>query len=126
MTATACATNSPTWQPSRIVGLTYPRLALLANLGGEVEAKCLIDAAGSVSRVEIISGHPLLNSAVESNLKRWTFRREDKYSVGPEWFTVIYEFRKAGACIDGYCKEEIWIEYPDRVVLTAEVPRLIG
>lgn len=126
LAVSAYAVASPGWLPARILGTSYPRIAQLARLGGEVKARALIRSDGSVSRVEILSGHPLLGRTVEANLMRWTFRSANKEIKGNESFTVTYEFRIEGVCREGACKEECWLEYPNRVICVSEAPRVIG
>ena len=52
----------------------YPSLARQARIGGVVRLRAIISEDGSVSRLEVLSGHPLLvGSAVEA-VKRWLYR----------------------------------------------------
>lgn len=121
-----CAMTPPTWVPVRILGLSYPRIAQLARLEGTVQARCWIRIDGSVARVEIVSGPPLLGHSVETNLLRWVFRHGDAVAGTPEWFAMTYEFHIKGTCNDGSCKEEFWFEYPNHVTVVSEAPRVNG
>ena len=116
---------SSDWIPSRILGMAYPRVASLARLEGNVEAKCSVNDDGSVAGVSIVSGPPLLAQSVRLNLLRWTFRRVTRSPKGSGEAVVVYSFKLAGPC-DEYnrCKEEYWFEYPNRVLIESETPRL--
>ena len=62
--------------PSRLIfqiSPKYPALAHRLRISGPVLLEALIDEEGSVSRVEVLEGHPLLcDSAVEA-VKRWRY-----------------------------------------------------
>ena len=51
----------------------YPAIARQFRLSGEVVADFTVGLDGKVENVEVTKGSPLLNSAVISALKRWTF-----------------------------------------------------
>ena len=52
----------------------YPSLARQARISGLVRLRAIISEEGSVRRLEVLSGHPLLvGSAVEA-VKRWVYR----------------------------------------------------
>ncbi len=58
----------------RRVTPVYPSLARQARVGGLVRLRTIISEDGSVRRLEVLSGHPLLvGSAVEA-VKRWLYR----------------------------------------------------
>jgi hypothetical protein len=51
----------------------YPRLAVLAQLQGEVGASFLLNHNGEVVSVEVPAGNPLLRKATEENVRTWKF-----------------------------------------------------
>ena len=51
----------------------YPPLARQTRIAGTVVAKVSVASDGKVGRVEIVSGHPLLQQSVLDNLLQWTF-----------------------------------------------------
>ena len=51
----------------------YPPLARQTRISGTVVAKVSVANEGRVDKVEIVSGHPLLQQTVVDNLKKWTF-----------------------------------------------------
>ena len=51
----------------------YPNLARVAGVSGTVVLECIIDPAGSVVGVRLISGHPLLAPAATSAVRRWRY-----------------------------------------------------
>jgi hypothetical protein len=110
------AASPITWHPARILGMIYPEQAASARIQGLVEAKCLIKDDGSVSDVIILSGHPVLTPSVRTNLLDWTFRRIA--DGGAMEALVKFEFQIKGEC-DEYnrCKDEFWVEYPDKIIV---------
>jgi hypothetical protein len=64
------------WVPKRIVAITdYVPLARQARIAGEVEIRCFLDANGSVTRAEGVTGHPLLKEQARQNALLWKFQR---------------------------------------------------
>jgi hypothetical protein len=58
--------------------LAYPPLARVAHIAGEVAFESELAADGSVSHVRIVTGHPLLQRVVESEIRRWKFQQGDE------------------------------------------------
>jgi TonB family protein len=78
------------WQPERIVGLEYPKSALILGLDGVVEIECYVDNDGNVVRAEVARADPQsryreLASAAARNAMLWKFGRprsgEDRYKL---------------------------------------------
>jgi protein TonB len=61
--------------PRRVVYVppVYPEIAKQARVGGTVVLDCTIDRDGRVVDVSVISGHPLLDEAALSAVRRWTY-----------------------------------------------------
>jgi TonB family protein len=51
----------------------YPAIARQFRLNGEVVADLTVGLDGKVETVQVTKGNPLLNTAVVSALKKWTF-----------------------------------------------------
>ena len=66
------------WVPQRIEDLKYPRLANYALIQGTVRLEISVDETGAVRDAKVIQGHPLLARAVLENVKRWTFRKDER------------------------------------------------
>lgn len=79
-----------TWQPERIIGLEYPKSALIRAQEGSVEIECYIANDGSVVRAEPMSGEAELASAAIRNAMHWRFRR---ISPGNDKHRLVYHFR---------------------------------
>lgn len=54
-------------------GIVYPPLARQTRISGTVVAKVSVSNDGKVDRVDILSGHPLLQQTVIYSLRQWTF-----------------------------------------------------
>jgi TonB family protein len=68
---------------SRVVP-DYPRLAASLNLAGSVQLQVVVKADGTVKRVKVIGGHPVLAEAAAAAIMRWHFEvgtRETTESV---------------------------------------------
>ncbi|MGH9516850.1 MAG: TonB family protein [Terriglobales bacterium] len=55
----------------------YPRLATSLKLAGSVQLQAVVRADGTVKRVKVIGGHPVLAEAAAAAIMRWRFE------VGP-------------------------------------------
>jgi TonB-like protein len=51
----------------------YPRLAVIAQVQGEVKSSFLLNLNGEVVSVETLTGNPLLRKATEGNIRTWKF-----------------------------------------------------
>lgn len=56
----------------------YPRLATSMNLAGAVQLQAIVRADGTVKKVKVIGGHPVLAEAAASAVMRW------RYETGPK------------------------------------------
>jgi periplasmic protein TonB len=56
------------------VAPTLPPLARQAHITGKVVVEMTVTEDGSVEKVDIVSGNPILGSAVVNATKRWTFQ----------------------------------------------------
>src|SRR5687767_9796908 len=81
--------QAQTWTVKRIVGLEYPKAALVKRLQGSVEINCYIGRDGSVF-AEPRSGDPELASAAARNAMRWRFQR---ITSGENTYRLTYHFR---------------------------------
>ena len=52
----------------------YPRMAIQLKIQGSVELEAYVGESGEVTRVQIVSGNPLLTAAAADALKRWKFK----------------------------------------------------
>jgi protein TonB len=52
----------------------YPRVAFLARIQGVVRFTITISEEGTVERIRLISGHPLLVRAAMDAVKQWRYR----------------------------------------------------
>jgi hypothetical protein len=76
--------------------LTYPRLARLANITGDVEMKLEIRKDGSIQSATVVSGHPILTQAALNSAERSHFECrgcEDDVTLG----SVTYSFQIAAS-----------------------------
>jgi TonB family protein len=52
----------------------YPQLALQAHIQGKVVLRVTISREGDVSKVELVSGHPMLAAAASGAVKMWKYQ----------------------------------------------------
>ena len=53
---------------------TYPRLAVQARVEGAVKLHAVISREGSIEKLRVLSGHPLLVSSAVQAVKQWRYR----------------------------------------------------
>lgn len=61
-------------QPIKIVRPTYPELARQTHVEGRVSLNCLVGRDGSVERIQVKKGHPLLIQAATEAVSQWKFK----------------------------------------------------
>src|ERR1700736_3827065 len=59
---------------SKIVRPTYPELARETRVEGRVSLTCIIGRDGSVQKIEVTKGHPLLIQAAMDAVAQWKFK----------------------------------------------------
>ena len=82
-------------QPAKLkhVKPEYPELARHARIQGDVVLDCLIDAAGRITEVRVLSGHPLLAPAAVAAVSRWVYSPTELNGVAvPVLLTVTVRF----------------------------------
>jgi periplasmic protein TonB len=52
----------------------YPAVGRAAGISGRVELRAIIGTDGTVQRIEVVSGHPLLAQAAVSAVRQWRYR----------------------------------------------------
>jgi protein TonB len=73
-------------QPPRAISTpapVYPKLAQQARIQGDVLISAVIDVAGNVTQMKVVSGPPLLYAAALAALRNWKF--EPTYLNGEPW-----------------------------------------
>jgi|SRR5580658_6421879 TonB family protein len=71
---------------------TYPSIAATAHIEGDVRASFVLDATGTVTSVEILSGPPLLRRATEDNIRSCKFSPvSEKPTSNRSYDTVFYD-----------------------------------
>jgi hypothetical protein len=92
----------------------------LRLIHGDVEVRCFLDADGTVTRAEAISGHPLLKEQARKNALLWKFQR-----TGPpgENNTVAlkYQYRLEGELQDG-SHTVFLFDLPNTIQIIAPIP----
>ncbi len=117
--------QQPEPQPRKIVGLKYPRLALLAAIQGTTVVEAIVAADGTVKGAVTVSGHPILAEAAVASVRKWRF--EDCSRSNSECrFRIEFVFRLApGLCDIGECPNDLEIDLPNKVILTSKAARAI-
>ena len=60
--------------PVKIIRPTYPVLAEQTHVEGTVSLKCLVGRDGSIVKIEVKKGHPLLIQASTDAVSQWKFK----------------------------------------------------
>ncbi len=115
LTLLAVNAMAQSWQPVRVVGLDYPRSALVRGLEGAVEIECYLADDGRVARAEPMSGEEELASAAIRNAMQWRFRR---VKSGNNRYILVYRFRVLKSSKAGESPEFRFVR-PGQVFVTA-------
>jgi TonB family protein len=102
-------------QVKRVVGLSYPSLALIEGVQGKVQLAAVISRNGSVESVRLLAGSEVLASAAEKALKMWRFEpcttRGGKCET-----TVVFLFIIGDEFCDGRnCPDQCSFDLPNMV-----------
>ena len=95
----------------------YVSLARLTAISGDVSLNIDIDEAGTVTEVQILSGHPLLAEEAIQNVKQWVFKPGN-----PGNLKVDYEFRLVDTADGAKPTSSVVFDLPNRVRLTEPRP----
>jgi TonB family protein len=112
------------WQPTEIVGVSYPRLAQLARIAGVVVVRTTVGPDGSVTEAVAVSGHPLLSEAALRSAKEWKFGQSNLDRGSARDVYLVYRFVLKGTCAGNECRETFLVYYPNFVVVRSEMPSL--
>ena len=88
--------ETPTERPRLTLHVppVYPPEAIRVQVEGDVILEAVTDAAGNVTDVALISGHPLLRKAAIAAVKKWKYEAYMKKGKAvPAMFTVTVAFR---------------------------------
>lgn len=110
------------WEPSEVVGLSYPHLARSARIAGLVVVRLTVGADGSVKETEAVSGHPLLAEAARKNAAQWKFKHSGQGRDKARDAYLVYRFVLDGSCAGSDCRTIFVVEYPNLVMVTSEMP----
>ena len=108
--------------PAEIPGVIYPRIARAARVTGLVIVELKISPDGDVVDAKAVSGPSLLRAASEQAARQWRFKASGD---GSSMFRAMFDFRLEGSCrTTQSCEEKFLIQYPDRVIITSQIPDL--
>jgi len=112
----------PTTQPSVVhaESLEYPRVALFAQIVGDVNVAIKIASDGGVRSATAMSGHDFLRRAAEENAKRWRFQ-----PGSDQMFHLTYHFKLEDPAVrDPHT--ECSFDLPDEVTVVANRQAVVG
>jgi TonB family protein len=85
---------------------TYPPIAAVAHITGDVRASFVLDADGNVVSVKILSGPPLLHDATEKNIQSWKFSAATEKSAANRSYDTVFYYRISSRTA---CENNRWI-----------------
>ena len=109
-------TPPQTRYPVHVESLEYPRLPLVAGITGDVVLTAYIGPDGKVSITNRKSGHPLLLTAAEENLKKWRFQAGESEEID-----ITYHFKLEAKSRD-HAPTVCIFDLPDSVTITSATP----
>ena len=107
----------------RVVGLSYPWLALMEDVQGKVQLAAVISRKGSVESVRVLAGSEVLAAAAEKALKLWRFEPCTHDSRKCET-TVEFSFTIGDEYCDGRnCPDQCSFDLPNMVEIRSSRAR---
>jgi TonB family protein len=98
----------------------YPPLACQARIEGVVRLTFTLPPKGlQPTRVEVVSGHPVLKDATVENVKTWRFE-QNPYAVERNYETT-FKYRLSGAEVAGERKVSVTFESFREVEVVTDV-----
>jgi TonB family protein len=98
----------------------YPPLACQARIEGVVRLTFALPAKGlQPTKVEVVSGHPMLKDATVENVKTWRFE-QNPYAVERNYETT-FKYRLSGAEVAGERKVSVTFESFREVEVVTDV-----
>ena len=76
-----CAGEEAERKTIRTAEPEFPEIARKMAIHGSVKLKLWIDPDGTVSRVEYITGHPMMSFAAITAVKKWKYANAEKEST---------------------------------------------
>lgn len=110
--------------PTRLVSLSYPRLAHLAGVQGRVELVANISSNGTVQKVQVISGDSILAKAATESVLRWHFAGCNA-NVRECQAKMVFIFVLSGECDITSCPSEVQFDLPGTVTVRSHLPHAI-
>jgi TonB family protein len=80
----------PTRTPTKRVTPAYPEIARKGRLEGTVKLSVGVAIDGTVKRIDVIGGHPVLVQAASNAARQWQFERAAKASTESLVFNFQY------------------------------------
>jgi hypothetical protein len=85
--------------PVKLLAPTYPPLARVAHVTGDVDLMLGVRQDGSIDSAVVVSGHPLLSSAALDSAQRATFEcRKCTQGVNPYRLVYTFQLEGTGTC----------------------------
>ena len=119
-------TSQPGVVLTKLVGPVYPPLARQASIQGDVNLSVHVRADGSVSSVDLISGHPMLAPAAVESAKgsqfecRGCVNDANLYSL-----TYAFELRENADCCDRLPNETAVEQVQNRITVVTPRFRIV-
>jgi len=103
----------------RIIGLSYPPLANMARVQGQVELVAKVTVGGGVEGVGVVSGHPLLADSAKRALLGWRFSCPDPSKPCQVKVTIAFQLLD-DVCESACCPSELEVDLPQTVTVRAK------
>lgn len=109
-------------QVTRVVSLSYPRLALIATVQAKVRLAAVISPDGTVESVRVLAGHALLAPTAGQALRKWRFVPCTTARKKCET-TIVFSFVIGGdSCEVSACRSEFHFDEPNTAVIKSGRP----
>ncbi len=98
----------------------YPIVARQARIEGAVRISFRVERDGTVSDVEVVSGHPMLRAAAVDNVRSWRFRLT-RQTEPSQLYETEFVYRLSGKDVRENPRLTVSLESFRRVDITSDV-----
>jgi TonB family protein len=106
----------------KFIAPEYPAVARQARIQGEVHLSITVDSDGKVVSVESSSGADILVASAKANIVRWSYTPNGEFMK----LNVVYTYRLEKPETERAPAIKIELESPVHVIVTSNLPRVVG
>ena len=106
--------------PVKVLATSYPLLAHLAGVQGDVQLAVTVSSSGTVQNVRVVSGVGLLNDPAQTMISNWVFSACEGSLQGCESRVTVHYVLEPGMCGNSDCPTEFQFDLPATVTIRSK------